>query len=71
MSNIRPIQSQLALKVLVGTDESGKDIFKTQTFSKINPEADPEEVAQVGFSASKLFPEARIFRIDKSVITKN
>ncbi len=71
MSNIRKIQSQLALKVLVGADERGRDVFKTQTFSKINPDADPEDVAQVGFSAGKLFPDSRIIRIDKSLITKN
>ncbi|KEH95240.1 DUF1659 domain-containing protein [Clostridium novyi] len=71
MANIRKFQSSLALSVLVGADKNGRDVFKTQTFSKINTEADPEAVAEVGFNASKLFPDSRIIRIDKSAITKN
>lgn len=71
MAVSQTFQSNLALKILVGADEKGQDIFKNQTFAKIQPDAELEKVAEVGMNAAKLFNDAKVIRVDKSIITKN
>ena len=70
MAQSKVYKSTLALNVLVGTDDKGKDVFKKQGFAKIRTNADINKVAEVGINAAKLFESAKVLKIDQSIITE-
>ncbi|AEB77595.1 DUF1659 domain-containing protein [Clostridium botulinum] len=70
MAQSKVYKSTLALDVLVGTDDKGKDVFKKQSFGKIRTNADIEKVCEVGLNAAKLFNSAKVLKIDQSIITE-
>ena len=61
------------LKYLVGADEKGRDVFKTQKLQKLIPEATDEDVFEIALEIKKLlrFEDVRVFRENNTVLTKN
>lgn len=71
MANSTIVKSTIALKYVAGQDEKGKEIFKKQSFNKVNITATPEALYNVANAMAALLVSgsADIFKEEESVIT--
>lgn len=60
------VQSSLQMRYKTGTDTSGKDIIKKQSFSKVKPAVTDDDVLAIGTAVAAVlkYPVVQILRDD-------
>lgn len=71
MANSTVVKTSIALRYVAGQDEKGKEIFKKQSFNKVNTTATPEQLYNVANAMAGLLVSgsADIFKEEESVVT--
>lgn len=71
MVNSTSVKSTLAITYLVGQDEEGKDVFKTQRLQKVKPSVSDEDVFIVASALGDLLenPDVEVIRENDNLIT--
>ncbi len=62
------IPSRLQLRLVVGTNEDGNEIFRLRTFGNVKPDTSDEDLMEVanGIGALQEYPVENVRRIDQS-----
>lgn len=70
MINSTSVKSTLAIKYLAGQDKDGKDVFKTQRFQNVKPDADDSDVFAVAIALGSLLenPDVEVVRENDNLI---
>ena len=63
-----PIPSRLQLRLVVGTDDEGKEIYRLRTFGNVKPDASHEDLMEIanGIGGLQEHPVERVRRIDQA-----
>lgn len=69
---VQPMEASLRLVVMEGTTAEGEPIQRVRTYNRVKPEADPQQVYEVGryLASLQVYPLVDVQMVVESILTE-